>query len=79
MLRGIDLRDYRPAAGVEYPRSPLGLALQQIAQLVKSQVGLEVAFAETGGWDTHVQQERTVRRVQPPRRRPVALDRGLLA
>src|SRR5688572_9759329 len=56
MLRGIDLRNYRPAAGVEYPRSPLGQSLQQIAQLVKSQVGLEVAFAESGGWDTHVQQ-----------------------
>jgi uncharacterized protein (DUF1501 family) len=56
LLRGVDLGGYRPAGGVEYPRSPLGQALRQIAQLVKSQVGLEVAFAETGGWDTHVQQ-----------------------
>jgi uncharacterized protein (DUF1501 family) len=56
LLRGVDLRGYHPLAGVEYPRSPLGQALQQIAQLIKAQVGLEVAFAETGGWDTHVQQ-----------------------
>jgi uncharacterized protein (DUF1501 family) len=56
MLRGIDLRGYRPEPGVEYPRSPLGQALQQIAQIVKADVGLEVAFAESGGWDTHVQQ-----------------------
>jgi uncharacterized protein (DUF1501 family) len=44
------------AAGADYPRGPLGDALRQIAQLVKADVGLEVAFAETGGWDTHVQQ-----------------------
>jgi uncharacterized protein (DUF1501 family) len=47
---------YRPADGADYPQTPLGLALRQIAQLVKSDVGLEVAFAESGGWDTHVQQ-----------------------
>jgi len=56
MLSELELRSYRPAAGVEYPRGPLGTALTQIAQLVKADVGLEVAFAETGGWDTHVQQ-----------------------
>ncbi|HVR29494.1 MAG TPA: DUF1501 domain-containing protein [Thermoanaerobaculia bacterium] len=56
MFREQNLRSYRPAAGVEYPRGPLGTALRQIAQLVKAEIGLEVAFAETGGWDTHVQQ-----------------------
>jgi uncharacterized protein (DUF1501 family) len=30
--------------------------LKQIAQLSKAGVGLEVAFAELGGWDTHVNQ-----------------------
>jgi uncharacterized protein (DUF1501 family) len=48
--------DYRPAAGVRYPRSPLGESLRQVAMLIKAEMGLEVAFAETGGWDTHVQQ-----------------------
>jgi uncharacterized protein (DUF1501 family) len=56
MLDGLDLSGYRPAPGVEYPKSPLGQALQQIAQIVKADVGLEIAFAESGGWDTHVQQ-----------------------
>jgi len=48
--------DYRPRAGVDYPRSPLGSSLRQIAMLIKADVGLEVAFTESGGWDTHVQQ-----------------------
>ena len=46
----------RPANGADYPRSPFGQALRQIAQLAKSNVGLEVAFADLGGWDTHVRQ-----------------------
>jgi len=45
-----------PANGAQYPRSPFGQALRQIAQLIRSDVGLEVAFAEVGGWDTHVAQ-----------------------
>ena len=38
---------------VEYPRTPLATSLKQIAQLIKSDVGLEVAFADVSGWDTH--------------------------
>ncbi len=45
-----------PANGAEYPRVPLGEALRQIAQLIKANVGLEVAFADMQGWDTHVGQ-----------------------
>jgi uncharacterized protein (DUF1501 family) len=45
-----------PGNGAEYPRSPFGQALRQIAQLVRADVGVEVAFAEVGGWDTHVAQ-----------------------
>ena len=56
MLSQENLRSYRPAGGAEYPRSPLGSSLRQIAFLIKSNVGLEVAFAESGGWDTHVNQ-----------------------
>ncbi|MBP6385541.1 MAG: DUF1501 domain-containing protein [Pseudarcicella sp.] len=47
---------YQPNAGVSYPNSALGNSLKQIAQLVKMNVGLEVAFAESGGWDTHNNQ-----------------------
>jgi uncharacterized protein (DUF1501 family) len=55
-LRTADPARYRPEHGADYPRSPFGQSLQQIAQLVKADVGLEVAFAEVGGWDTHVNQ-----------------------
>ena len=50
------LRTYQPDDGIEYALSPLGNALKQIAQLIKAEVGLGIAFAETRGWDTHVQQ-----------------------
>jgi uncharacterized protein (DUF1501 family) len=55
-LRSATSRQYTPAAGVEYPNSPFAQSLMQIAQLVKSNVGLEVAFADLGGWDTHANQ-----------------------
>lgn len=56
MLSNEQIARSRPAAGADYPQTPLGNALRQIALLVKADVGLEVAFAESGGWDTHVQQ-----------------------
>ena len=56
MLKTADPSRYQPANGADYPRSPFGQALRQIAQLAKSNVGLEVAFADVGGWDTHVNQ-----------------------
>lgn len=52
-------KNYIPANGVQYPNSPLGNSLKQIAQLIKMEVGLEVAFAESGGWDTHFNQGRS--------------------
>ncbi len=58
ILSELEIRSYRPENGAEYPRSPLGTALKQIALLIKAGVGLEVAFAESGGWDTHVRQGR---------------------
>lgn len=56
MLKSADVKNYRPANGANYPVSPLGNSLKQIAQLVKMDVGLEVAFTECGGWDTHFNQ-----------------------
>ena len=49
-------RQYRPANGATYPRTPFGQALQEIARLAKADVGLEVAFAESGQWDHHVNE-----------------------
>jgi uncharacterized protein (DUF1501 family) len=56
LLKSADPAKYRPENGADYPRSAYGEALRQIAQLVKADVGLEIAFAEAGGWDTHVNQ-----------------------
>ncbi len=56
MLKIADPSKYQPEHGADYPRSPFGQALKQIAQLSKANVGLEVAFADIGGWDTHVNQ-----------------------
>ncbi len=55
-LRRIQLDAYRPEHGAEYPQGKLGSALLQIAQLIKADVGLEHAFADAGGWDTHIAQ-----------------------
>ena len=46
----------RPANGARYPRGEFGAAMRQLAQLVKADVGLRLGFAESGGWDTHVNQ-----------------------
>lgn len=55
-LRRHDAAGRPAAAGTRYPRGPLGDALRQVAQLIKADVGLELAFAETGGWDHHAAQ-----------------------
>ena len=47
---------YKPENGAQYPRNPFGTSLLQIAQLIKADIGLEVAFTDIGGWDTHVNQ-----------------------
>jgi uncharacterized protein (DUF1501 family) len=56
VLRAANPQQYVPRNGAEYPRSPFGQHLRQIAQLIKADVGLEIAFADVGGWDTHVNQ-----------------------
>jgi uncharacterized protein (DUF1501 family) len=56
MLRAANPTRYTPRNRADYPRSPFGQRLLQIAQLVKADVGLEIAFADVGGWDTHVNQ-----------------------
>jgi uncharacterized protein (DUF1501 family) len=56
MLKQADPSRYTPENGAEYPRSAYGDALRQIAQLVKAEVGLEIAFAESGNWDHHVNE-----------------------
>jgi uncharacterized protein (DUF1501 family) len=56
ILKAANPQQYIPQNGADYPKSPFGQHLKQIAQLVKADVGLEIAFADVGGWDTHVNQ-----------------------
>jgi uncharacterized protein (DUF1501 family) len=56
LLKRADAARIPPANGAEYPSGAFGEAMRQIAQLVKANVGLEVAFADMQGWDTHVGQ-----------------------
>jgi uncharacterized protein (DUF1501 family) len=56
MLKKVREQNYQPANGAEYPKGRLGLSLQQIAQMVKGNIGLEVAFVDVGGWDHHVNE-----------------------
>ncbi len=45
-----------PAASERYPTGQFGTALSQIARLIKADLGLEIAFTEIGGWDTHANE-----------------------
>src|SRR5207302_5569869 len=56
MLKSADPEKYTPAAGANYPRGRFGDSLRQVAQLVKANLGVEVAFADIGGWDHHVNE-----------------------
>jgi uncharacterized protein (DUF1501 family) len=56
MLKAADPAHYQPAAGVVYPGGPFGNSLKQIAQLLKANLGVEAAFSDIGGWDTHQNQ-----------------------
>ncbi|PYU33016.1 MAG: hypothetical protein DMG28_09730 [Acidobacteria bacterium] len=56
MLRKANPSRFQPENGADYPRSRFGQSLQQIAQLIKADIGLEVAFLDSGGWDNHVNE-----------------------
>jgi len=56
MLKAADPARYQPAAGVVYPKTPFGNSLKQVAQLMKANLGVEAAFSDIGGWDTHQNQ-----------------------
>jgi uncharacterized protein (DUF1501 family) len=56
LLKRVNPSQYQPLPGVVYPRGQFGDRLRQIAQLIKSDIGLEVAFTDTGGWDMHANE-----------------------
>ncbi|MBV9297239.1 MAG: DUF1501 domain-containing protein [Acidobacteriaceae bacterium] len=56
IMQSIQKAPYAPANNAKYPGGRLGQSLQQIARVIKADVGLEVAFTDVGGWDTHVNE-----------------------
>src|SRR6202171_2114581 len=56
LLRKADPSKYRPENGAQYPTSRSGQSLQQIGQLLKADLGVEVLFVDCGGWDNHVNE-----------------------
>jgi len=59
MLKSADPSKYIPVAGAKYPRGRFGDSLKQLAQLIKANLGVQVAFADIGGWDHHVNEGGT--------------------
>ncbi len=59
MLKAADPAKYKPAPGADYARGRFGDSLKQLAQLIKANLGVQVAFADIGGWDHHVNEGST--------------------
>ena len=56
MLKAADPAHYKPANSAIYPNTAFGNSMKQIAQLLKANLGVEAAFSDIGGWDTHQNQ-----------------------
>jgi uncharacterized protein (DUF1501 family) len=56
MLKAADPGKYTPAPNASYPKGRFGDSLRQLAQLIKANLGVQVAFADIGGWDHHVNE-----------------------
>jgi len=54
LLQSVEKQPYQPAA--DYPNGAFGQSLKQVARLIKANVGVEIAFADIGGWDHHVNE-----------------------
>jgi uncharacterized protein (DUF1501 family) len=59
MLKAANPAQYTPSAGANYPRGRFGDSLKQLVQLIKANLGVQVAFADIGGWDHHVNEGST--------------------
>jgi uncharacterized protein (DUF1501 family) len=59
MLKSADPLKYKPAPGADYPKGRFGDSMRQLAQLIKAELGVQVAFADISGWDHHVNEGAT--------------------
>ena len=56
MLRSANPARYTPAGGANYPTTAFSNSMKQTAQLLKANLGVQAAFSDIGGWDTHQNQ-----------------------
>jgi len=56
MLKAADPGKYTLASGANYPKGRFGDSIRQLAQLIKANLGVQIAFADIGGWDHHVNE-----------------------
>ncbi len=59
MLKAADPAHYAAAPNANYPKGRFGDSLKQLAQMIKADLGVQVAFADIGGWDHHVNEGST--------------------
>src|SRR5271156_4027266 len=59
MLKAADPAKYAPSPNANYPKGRFGDSLKQLAQMIKANLGVQVAFADIGGWDHHVNEGST--------------------
>lgn len=55
-IERLDPKNYKPSGGAAYPTTPLGGGFREVACLMKSDLGLEIACLEDTGWDSHFAQ-----------------------
>jgi uncharacterized protein (DUF1501 family) len=56
LIAKVTQQKYDPANGAKYPDTNFGKQLMAVAQLIKADLGVEVACVDIGGWDTHASQ-----------------------
>ncbi len=56
ILKSIQERSQSGDHKAAYPDHPLGKKLRDVAMLIKAEVGVQIAVADCGGWDTHANQ-----------------------
>ncbi len=78
MLKAADPGKYSPARGANYPKGRFGDSLRQLAQLIKANLGVQVAFADISGWDHHVNEGAVARPTRQRARGFLAIARRLL-
>ena len=65
-VRALSPQTYQPSNGAQYGKGPAARQLQDVAILIKGDVGLRVACVDVGGWDTHTGEKNRLQRALAP-------------